>query len=577
MALSTGTRLGPYEILSALGAGGMGEVYRARDTRLGRDVALKILPENVTRDAARVARFRREAQVLAALNHPRIAAIYGVEDAGATSVLVLELADGGTLRDRLARGPLPMDETLAIARQVAEALEAAHEKGIVHRDLKPGNIGLTQDNEVKVLDFGLAKASDPSSSATPDSGDSPTFTSPAMATMAGMILGTAAYMSPEQARGRVADKRSDVWAFGCVLYEMLAGRPVFRGEDVHDTIADVLTREPDWSTLPPALPLSVRTLVEGCLKKDRRERIGDISTAIFLLKQTATAGSAAQAIRSSQARVWSRAALVAAGVVLGAVAAAAGLWTLRPQPRQSVTRFSIPLPSGEWLMPARQAVVVSPDGASVAYATYGHLYVRRMSALEPTAILGLEGGQNPTFSPDGRSLAFWSDGKIRRIDLAGGAAVPICDAAASPTVVWDAAGILFGLPGTGVLRVSPDGGKPEVLVKLTDAEGLVHGPRLLPDGRALLFTLAPGGAVAADRWDRAKIVVQSLETGERKTLIEAGTDARYVPTGHLVYMVGGVLYAVAFDASARALKGGPVPVVKGVRRTSSAQSGAGQF
>src|SRR5688500_1828401 len=278
MALNSGTRLGAYEIVSLLGAGGMGEVYRAKDTNLGREVALKTLPDLVTHDADRLARFRREAQVLAALNHPHIGSIYGVEEADGQRFLVLELVDGETLAARIQRGPLPVDESLAIAREIAEALQAAHEKGIIHRDLKPANIALTGHDRVKVLDFGLAKATDVA--AAPGASDpvgSPTVTSPAMLTGIGVILGTAAYMSPEQAKGRAADKRSDVWAFGCVLYEMLTGKRAFKGEDVRDTLAAVLRGEPAWEALPASLPPSIRSLLEGCLEKNHRERISDIS------------------------------------------------------------------------------------------------------------------------------------------------------------------------------------------------------------------------------------------------------------------------------------------------------------
>src|SRR2546422_275011 len=286
MALSVGARLGAYEILGALGAGGMGEVYKARDTKLGRDIALKILPESFASDPERLARFRREAQILASLNHPHIGGIYGFDEANGTQFLILELVDGETLASRLDRGRLPLDDTLTITRQIAEALEAAHERGIVHRDLKPANIALTADGHVKVLDFGLAKAVEPSVAG--NLANSPTLTSPAMMTGAGVILGTAAYMSPEQAKGRPADKRSDIWAFGCVLYEMLAGRRAFDGDDVSDMLASVLRGEPDWSALPSSVPPPIRTLVQRCLVKDRRQRIADISVAQFLLIEPAS-------------------------------------------------------------------------------------------------------------------------------------------------------------------------------------------------------------------------------------------------------------------------------------------------
>src|SRR6266536_3187102 len=329
MPLSAGTRLGPYEILSALGAGGMGEVYRARDTKLDREVAIKVLPELFVSDPERVARFQREAKTLAALSHPHIGGIYGLEDAGGVHALVLELVEGPTLADRIAQGPIPLDEALPIARQIAEALEAAHEAGIVHRDLKPANIKLRPDGEVKVLDFGLAKALEPMSPASANVTASPTITTPAMMTGIGMILGTAAYMSPEQAKGRPADKRSDVWAFGCVLFEMLTGRRAFEGEDVSDTLATVLKGEPDWTVLPLNLPDAIRALVQGCLRKDRRERIGDISTARFLLHQPPEVTPTAPVTRPLPRSVWKRAIPVVISVLIGAAIAAAVLVKLQ--------------------------------------------------------------------------------------------------------------------------------------------------------------------------------------------------------------------------------------------------------
>ena len=323
MPLSVGSRLGPYEVVALIGAGGMGEVYRARDTKLNRSVAIKVLPDSFARDGERVARFRREAQMLAALNHPHIAAIHDLHETDGHQFLVLELIDGETLAARIAKGPLPVDETLAIARQIAEALEAAHEKGIVHRDLKPSNIALTADDQVKVLDFGLAKATGATTSSGPNLENSPTVTSPDVMTGAGLILGTAAYMSPEQTKGRVADKRSDVWSFGCVLYEMLSGRRPFHGDDVSDTLAAVLKSQPDWNALPSDVPPGVRALVEGCLRKDRRERIGDLSTARFLLDQPVAAPTSTVVEHPlPPSRFWRNMTFVAAGLLASAGIAA---------------------------------------------------------------------------------------------------------------------------------------------------------------------------------------------------------------------------------------------------------------
>src|SRR2546428_1315315 len=329
MALAAGTRVGPYDILSALGAGGMGEVYRARDTKLNRDIAIKVLPELVARDPERLARLEREAQLLAALNHPNIAQIHGLEESNGIRALVMELVEGPTLAERIADGAIPLDEALPIARQIADALEAAHEKGIIHRDLKPANIKVREDGTVKVLDFGLAKLTDAAGGSSVGPGglsQSPTITTPAMMTGVGVILGTAAYMAPEQAKGRAADTRSDVWAFGCVLYEMLTGNRAFEGEDVSDTLAAVLRGEPDWTALPPDVPPTIRMLIQRCLAKDRARRIADISIAQFLLDApTALTASAPMAADAPQS-LWRRLALFSAPALVASVITAAALW-----------------------------------------------------------------------------------------------------------------------------------------------------------------------------------------------------------------------------------------------------------
>jgi serine/threonine-protein kinase len=582
MPLSSGTRLGPYEVVSLLGSGGMGEVYRARDTKLGRDVALKILPDSFTHDPERLARFRREAQVLASLNHPHIGAIYGLDEANGTQFLVLELVDGDSLSNRIARGPLPVDEALAIAKQIAEALEAAHEKGIIHRDLKPANIALTTDGNVKVLDFGLAKAPEATSGAPLDPADSPTLTSPAMMTGVGVILGTAAYMSPEQAKGLAADKRSDVWAFGCVLYEMLTGKRAFEGEDVSDTLAAVLRGEPDWTALPLDTPPAIHALIRRCLKKDRRHRIADISTVLFVIDEPSivapTTSAAPQPIVTP--RPWWRRAIPAtvASLVVGAIVAIAA-WNLRPSPPPpSVTRFLFTLAEGQqFTNTGRQLVAMSPDGTQLAYVANQRLYLRSMSETEARPIQGSQdpqGVMSPTFSPDGRSIAFVSqrDRALKRIAVGGGVAVTICLIPnISLGVSWGTDGIVFGQRGGDIMRVSPNGGQPEILVSIKNDEAF--GPQVLPGGDAILFTLPTGigtnvggGNSGPVDWDNAQIVVQSLRSGERKTLINRGSDAHYVPTGHIVYALGGVLFAVPFDLRRLQVVGGPVPIVEGVRR-----------
>jgi serine/threonine protein kinase len=396
--LSTGTRIGPYEIVALLGAGGMGEVYRARDTRLSRDVALKILNESFTHDPERIARFRREAQVLAALNHPHIGAIYGLEDANGQQFLVLELIDGETLADRLTRGAVQLDEALSIAKQIAEALEAAHEKGIIHRDLKPANIALTRDGNVKVLDFGLAKAMMPASGTSIDLANSPTITSPAMMTGVGMILGTAAYMSPEQAKGRPADKRSDVWAFGCVLFEMLTQQRAFAGEDVSDTLASVLRGEPDWSALPTETT-HLTSVLQRCLEKDVKRRLRDIADVKLLLEtppssQVVTRG----ALSKPAAWMWVTAVLsLIAGGTIAALLLSSRSRTVPPR----VARFEVTTSQRDLFTTNSPGanVAISPDGSRIVYTSGrpSHLVVRQLDQLDAKPIAGSEGARDPFF------------------------------------------------------------------------------------------------------------------------------------------------------------------------------------
>jgi Tol biopolymer transport system component len=576
MSLAPGTRLGPYEIVAPLGAGGMGEVYRARDTNLGRDVALKTLPDSVAHDAERLARFRREAQVLAALNHPHIAGIYGLEEANSQRFLVLELVDGETLEARIQRGALPIDEALTIAREIAEALEAAHEKGIIHRDLKPANIALTANDRVKVLDFGLAKPSEAlAGTGGVDALNSPTITSPAM-TALGVILGTAAYMSPEQARGRAADKRTDVWAFGCVLFEMLTGKRAFSGDDVSDTVAAVLKSAPDWKLLPPSLPPAVRLLLEGCLEKNHCERISDFSTARFALKPSSTA--------SPDVTVQTRPAQSTAGVaflVLAAVAAGAGLaiglQPRQPTPHLPVTRFAIPEPEGKQLTLPRRVMAVSPDGTRIVYGAGGQLYLRSLANVESRPIPGADPSIEPAFSPDGESIVFWAEPGLKKIAVTGGTSVGVCVTAPAPFGIdWTDSGIVFVQPGVAIMRVSANGGTPTTLVPLSMADGLAQGPQLLPDGDTLLFTLAQP-TPSTTLWDKARVVAHSIKSGRRTTIVERASDARYLPTGHLLYVVEGTMMAAQFDLNRMQITSGAVPVVEGIRRSAPSAGGAAQY
>jgi serine/threonine-protein kinase len=569
MPLTPGTQLGSYEIVGLLGAGGMGEVYRARDTRLSRDVAVKTLPDSVTRDPERLARFRREAQVLAALNHQHIAGIYGLEEANSHRFLVLELVDGETLAARIERGPLPVEEAIPIAKEIAEALESAHERGIIHRDLKPANIALTSADRVKVLDFGLAKAADVSGSIDSISAlNLPTITSPAMLTQVGMILGTAAYMSPEQSRGRAADKRSDVWAFGCVLFEMLTGRRAFDGDDVSETLASVLKSDPSWDALPPSLPAPIRTLLKGCLEKNPRERISDMSTVLFVLKQEPSRAldSTARDPSSKLRRAWRLAALVTVGAAVGATAAAIALWPRSSVPAASVTRFTVPPAAGNELTLSRRVVAVSPDGSQIAYSAGGHLFIRLLSESVSRPLAGADPGILPAFSPDGQSIVFWATSELKRISITGGRPIKVCAVTNAPfALVWDASGILFDRRETGIVRVSPDGGVPQPIVKVTDTGGLIQKLQLLPDGDTVLFSLAHAEALAT-----GDVVVQSIKTGARKTIVEGGLDPQYLPTGDLVYVVDGALMMRPFNVRSLEFTGGPVTVIDGVLRTGGA-------
>jgi eukaryotic-like serine/threonine-protein kinase len=476
MALAPGSRFGAYEIVSLLGQGGMGEVYLARDTKLGRDVALKILPDAFTNDPERLARFRREAQVLASLNHPHIGAIYGLDEAGARQFLVLELVGGESLDRRIARGKIPVDEALGIAKQIAEALEAAHEKGIIHRDLKPANIAVTSDGSVKVLDFGLAKAIEPASGAAIDMANSPTITSPAMMTGVGMILGTAAYMSPEQAKGKPADKRSDVWAFGCVLCEMLTGVRAFDAKDVSTALAAVIMTEPDWAILPPDTPAATRRLLLRCLEKDSKRRLRDIGEARIALEDALGGGetivepsgpAGAPPLRKRRGSVIAAA---LSGVVIGATVVGIAVWSSTRRRAPRIERFELVSLQNEPLTtdPVSWHVALSPDGSQLVYhvrrGKQTQLALRKIDQIEHKLIPGTEEAVGPTFSPDGKQLAFASGGKIKKVALEGGPVTTLCDTARGAGLSWSWGDVLLfaeiGEPG-GVFRVSAAGGKPE--------------------------------------------------------------------------------------------------------------------
>jgi serine/threonine-protein kinase len=550
-----GRQIGSYRILSLIGAGGMGEVYRAHDTKLGREVAIKILPPAFTSDAERRARFEREARVLATMNHPHIGAIYGLEHTGAVQALVLELVAGQTLAERLAKGPLSIADVLAIGRQIADALEAAHEKGVVHRDLKPANIKITPNGTVKVLDFGLAKATGP------DLPHSPTIT--IGRTQEGALLGTAAYMSPEQARGQTVDKRTDIWAFGCVLYEMLTGRVAFDRDTVSDTVAAVIEREPDWSALPPGLSPTLKIYLQRSLQKNPRERVHDIADLRLALEGAFDIPRVEPIAYSAKKSPWRKRSLIAMAAVLVAGLGATTAWLVKsvssePPVIQPVARVSIQTHPLALLGRAPSSVIaLSPDGSHLAYVAgdrgVGQLYLQRRDSFEATPLAGADDAQGPFFSPDGKWIAFFTEAdQLKKVSIAGGLPVPLCSATSlTHGGSWVADDqIIFGGNG-GLWRVSGSGGKPELLVP-TDSEAM--WPEVLPNGDAIVYT-----EIGPER-----IWAHSLKTGERRLLVELGSHARYVSSGHLVYASKGLLMAVPFDAERLDLLGPAVPVIEGI-------------
>jgi len=600
MALTPGTRLGPYEVTAQIGVGGMGEVYRARDTKLNRDVALKVLPESFASDPDRLARFTREAQTLAALDHPNIARIHGLDDSGGVLALVMEMVEGEDLSTVIARGPIPVADALAIGSQIAEALEAAHEQGIIHRDLKPANIKLkgawgptptrlpdgrleptlsasdVGDATVKVLDFGLAKAMDPTAGAATSASMSPTLS--LHATAAGVILGTAAYMAPEQAKGKSVDRRADVWAFGVVLYEMLAGKRAFTGDDVSDTLVSVLRDEPDWAALPADLPTSTRQVLRVCLQKDPKKRVRDMS-AVRLALDGAFDAPAPAAIATPPPppvprAAWRRALPWAIGIVLGALATGAALWP-RPGPAPRITRFVITTPSDQTFRPPVQTsgVALSPDGSRLVYriaqdvqSSTAALYQRELGQLTGTLIPGTEGTAGAFFfSPNGRWIVFnnSNDSTLKRISVSGGPAQTICALeGAFRGGSWGPDDtIVFATSSTkGLRRVPAAGGEPQVLTKVDPAKNETDHvwPEVLPDGKGVVFTAWNGTA------ERSRIVVMSLPAGAISDVVSGGTQPHLSPSDHLVYYAGGALRAIRFNPATRQATGDPIAIMDGV-------------
>jgi serine/threonine protein kinase/Tol biopolymer transport system component len=594
-----GQNLAHYSIVEKIGKGGMGEVFRAKDQKLGREVAIKVLPEEFAKDADRVARFQREAKLLASLNHPNIAAIHGLEESGGIQFLVLELVEGETLAERIvgaaAVGPvrrtgptMTVEETgeiLKISLQIAEALEAAHEKGVIHRDLKPANIKVTPEGKVKVLDFGLAKAF-AGEQADLNLSNSPTLSN--AATQQGVILGTAAYMSPEQARGKTVDKRADIWAFGCVLFEMLAGRAAFSGKDVTDILAAVIRSEPEWNSLHANLHWRLREVLERCLKKDARDRYRDIyDVKVDIQKVLADpSGVLVQPVAAMEPQTKMRTIIpwIAAAVVVAAIIAGVAVWKLKPPEPRRVMRFTNELPEGQQLnVPSNLGIqlAVSPDGSRFVYGTTDGLQLRSVNELDARLIAGTDKGSiEPFFSPDGQWIGYWSQSeqKLKKVAISGGAPVFICDT--GPLVLgasWNSDNtIVYSDMLQGIMRISTDGGTAEVLIKgsmLNAAkEGFPTGPQMLPDGKTLLFTNYTGSNQS--NW---QIGVQSLKSGERKILIRSGLGAIYCSTGHLVYGLvnnnTASLLAVPIDLDRLAVKGGAVPIIEGIGAAAISDSG----
>ncbi len=558
MSLTPGIKLGSYEIIALLGAGGMGEVYRARDTKLNRDVAVKVLPASVTHDRERMARFEREAQILASLSHPSIATVYGKEESGDSPALVMELVEGPTLAERLHAGPLALEDALIFARQIANALEYAHERGVTHRDLKPANIKLTLEEDVKVLDFGLAKVFQTEGSAS-DPSSSPTFTS--LATQAGMIVGTAAYMSPEQAKGKPADKRADIWAFGCVLYEMLTGRQAFSGETATDTLAAVIRAEPDWGALSPKTPSRIRHLLLRCLRKDPKQRLRDIGDARIILEESQNPSELEPVFNTPGASGTSiqRWAVAIGTAFFMAIVGGLIAWYVRPTPEQRLVKFNVPMQDQDWLY-ARPRI--SPDGKKIVYRADNQLWIRDLSQLSPRVVADTTGAMVPFWSPNSAEVAFFKDQRLWKVPISEGGATAItafdgslsggCGADWGPNDE-----IIFTTGQDAVYGVSAKGGSPRVIVapdRHTELD--LHDPHFLPDGQSILIVphAFAGGPDS----------IEVFTAGARRRLLRVeGTrlmEPVYSSTGHILFRREGDrpgLWAVPFSPSKLQVTGDP--------------------
>jgi serine/threonine protein kinase len=564
MTLATGTKLGPYEIIAPLGAGGMGEVYRAWDTKLGRDVAIKVLPYALAAEPERVARFEREAKVVASLNHPNIASIYGLEDSDGIRALVMELVSGPTLAERLQQGAIPSDEVLPLAKQIAEAVEYAHERGIVHRDLKPANIKLSQDGGVKVLDFGLAKAIQGDAPAS-DILTSPTISR--MATQAGIILGTAAYMSPEQAKGKPVDRRADIWAFGCVFFEMLTGKISFGGETVTDVLAAVVMKEPDWRKLPAATPPRIRELLQRCLRKEQKQRLQSIGDARIIIEEVITGlpeGGSEQLSSLPPRTLWFSALPLALAGLL-AIIAVFLLFHSRlrdDHPQQSIRASILPPPKNDFQ--EFSVAPISPDGRSLAFvaspsAGLTQLWIRPVDSLVERRLAGTDGAINPFWSFDSQWIAFYADNKLKKISVNGGAPLEICDSADGRGGTWSSDGTILFVPDVGVpvYSVPAAGGTPVQVTQLDKSLREVdhRWPVFLPDGKHFLFF---------SRGSEMAIYAASVGSSERKLILKNDSNVMYALPGYLLFVRNRVLMAQPFDAKRLELSGAAVPIAEDV-------------
>jgi eukaryotic-like serine/threonine-protein kinase len=590
--LAVGCRLGVYEIVARVGAGGMGDVYHARDTKLGRSVAIKVLPLAFVGEPERLLRFQREARILASLNHPNIATIHGFEQSGETQYLVMELVPGITLAERLQAGPLELPEALAIAQQICAALESAHEQGIIHRDLKPANVEVVPDGRVKVLDFGLAKAF-----AGDLDADTQRNLAKAAGSEAGAILGTPTYMSPEQVRGKSVDKRADIWAFGCVFYEMLSGRRAFDAESVTEVLVAVLTKEPDWSCLPQSTPPAIQRLLRRCLVKEPKQRLRDIGDARITIEEVQQSGESGTGVleiagrpslpqpkAAPQSKTWRRLAPWALAAVAIPIATLATYVLVKPKKAADVVRFSVSAPANTTFRPWGSFLSMSPDGRKLAFVVGGMrqtkptLMVRTFDSLAAESFPGVDTADFPFWSPDSRYIGFFSpDGKLEKVSVSGGPPQVLCNVRDTGGGTWNRDGVILFSDGEKLYRIADVGGAatPVAVAEQTGQESYYFFPQFLPDGRHFLFFRVYGTTHRG--YGRSFVEVGSLDSAKTQRLFESLSEALYAPPGYLLYVTEGTLVAQAFDVGSLRSTGQPVPISTGVGLSRAWDYGLGYF